>query len=206
MFTYLKMPVAAVALALLANCAPEVKTEQASTELAPAEAKRFDVGDTWVYNVNGDPETSKITAVDGDVISGINETTGCEYTFYHAAYGPGPSWKNCGGSTGTQQATRTGSIFPLTVGATESWAVKGSNTKGDSWETTRSCEVKGTARVTVPAGSFDTYHIMCQDDWRVREWWYAPELGFSAISRNRHKQRAETTTRELVSFTPAVSG
>lgn len=195
-----------IAAVALGGCAPEVKTAPASVELPPAEAKRFNVGDQWVYLVNGEPQTSTVTAVDGDVYSGANQSTGCEYQFIHAAYAPGPSWKNCSGSSGTQQITRTGSIFPMTVGATESWAVSGSNTKGDTWETTRNCEVKGTARVTVPAGSFDTYHVMCQDDWRVREWWFAPELGFSAISRNRHKTRAETTTRELQSFTPAVSG
>lgn len=197
---------AGIAGGVLAACAPEVKTAPSSAELPPAEAQRFDVGDSWTYVVNGKPETSRITAVDGDLYSGVNEANGCEYQFIHAAYAPGPSWKNCSGSSGTQQITRTGSIFPMTVGATESWKVSGRNTKGDTWDTTRFCEVKGTARVTVPAGSFDTYYVMCQDDWRVREWWYAPKLGYSALSRNRHKTRAETTTRELQSFTPAVSG
>lgn len=187
---------------VLAGCAQEVKTVPVSAELGPADARRFNVGDQWVYVVNGKPETSTITGVDGDVFSGKNQTTGCEFQFIFAAYAPTPNWKDCGGSSGTQQISRTGSIFPMTVGATESWAVSGSDTKGDTWETTRSCEVKGTARVTVPAGSFDTYHVMCQDDWRIREWWFAPELGISAISRNRHKSRAEITTRELQSFTP----
>ena len=191
---------------VLSACTPEVKTEPASAELAPAEAKRFNVGDSWVYVVNGKPETITIKAVDGDLYTGANETTGCEYQYFHASYSPGPQWKNCSGSSGTQQLSRTGSIFPMTVGASESWDVSGRNAKGETWETTRSCEVKGTARVTVPAGSFDTYHVRCQDDWRIRDWWYAPELGFSALSRNQHKSRAETTTRELQSFTPAVSG
>ena len=191
--------------AVLAACAPEVKTEAVSGALEPMEAKRFEAGDRWVYLVNGKEEVETITAVDGDLYSGANLTTGCEYTFFHAAFGPAKTFTNCNGSSGTQEVERSGSIFPLTVGASESWDVSGRNTKGDTWDTTRSCEVEGTARVTVPAGTFDTYHVVCNDTWRVRERWVAPELGFSVIRRDAHKERGEVKTRELVSFTPAAS-
>lgn len=191
--------------AVLAGCAPEVKTEAVAVALEPAEAKRFQAGDQWVYLVNGKEEIEVINAVDGEIYSGMNKTTGCEYTFYHAGFGPGPTFKNCGGSSGTQKVERTGSIFPMTVGASESWDVRGSNTKGDTWETTRSCEVEGTARVTVPAGSFDTYHVVCNDSWRTRERWYAPELGTSVIRRDIHRKRGEVKTHELVRLVPATS-
>ena len=191
--------------AVLAGCAPEVKTEAASTALEPMEARRFEVGDRWVYRVGDTEETETINAVDGDIYSGANATTGCEYTFHHAGFGPGPTFKNCNGSSGTQEVSRTGSIFPLTVGASESWDVSGKNTKGDTWNTTRSCEVEGTARVTVPAGTFDTYHVVCNDSWRVRERWVSPEIGSSVIRRDLHKRRGDVKTYELVSFTPATA-
>lgn len=201
---YMGIMAAGVA-AMLAGCAPEVKTEAVSTALEPMEAVRYSAGDRWVFLVNGKEEVETIIGVDGDIYSGANVTTGCEYTFHHAGFGPVPTFTNCNGSSGTQDVMRSGSIYPLSVGASESWDVSGRNINGDTWDMTRTCEVEGTARVTVPAGTFDTYHVVCKDKSRVRERWVSPEVGSSVIRRDLHKRSGEVMTRELVSFTPAES-
>ena len=196
--------IAVFAVTLTGACAPEIKTSVVSGEMAPAEARIEQIGDTWVYNnlISGAAETSRITAIDGKLISGVNETTGCSFTYVHAAYAPSVRWDNCNGSSGNQSAERNGSIFPIQLGNAESWKFSGQNAKGETWESVRNCSVVETAKVTVPAGTFDTYHIKCEDEWWVRHYYYAPEVGSSAIRLDTHKTRNEVRHRELVSFTP----
>lgn len=72
-----------------------------------------------------------------------------------------------------------GQLFPLEVGKavdfTRRWA-------GHAWRDR--IEVLGVERVTVPAGSFDTYVLLrrseqVESDWRAEQRvWYAPELGW----------------------------
>lgn len=72
-----------------------------------------------------------------------------------------------------------GRLFPLQKGKavsfTRRWA-------GQAWRDR--IEVLGTERVTVPAGTFDTYVLLRRSelvgkDWRAEQrTWYAPELGW----------------------------
>lgn len=72
-----------------------------------------------------------------------------------------------------------GQLFPLEVGKavsfTRRWA-------GEAWRDR--IEVLGTERVTVPAGTFDTFVLLrvseqVDSDWRAEQRsWYAPELGW----------------------------
>jgi len=72
-----------------------------------------------------------------------------------------------------------GQLFPLEVGKavgfTRRWA-------GQAWRDR--IEVLGAERVTVPAGTFDTYVLLRRSeqvasDWRAEQRvWYAPELGW----------------------------
>ena len=186
----------------------------AKAELPPAELPVIRVGDKSVYRDKKDKEfTYEVTSVDTESTSGLSND-GCRWTSV-IGYGPTLEWSGCGGSDGTQTIKkREGNLWPLQVGNKVRWKFKGKNNRGNSWSGTRKCNVKGTANVTVPAGNFDTYHIICTEDWSRREWqlaqvsrreWhYSPELGVSVtfLRKPRGNSRTKRTYQELVSFTP----
>lgn len=197
-------------VAVLAACqttgSSSLKSEPTSAELAPVAERRAVVGDsfTWVNN-RGETLTGTFTSVDDQYLTG-ESSNGCKWRDRRNSFAPGAEWSNCDGSTGTQRSKRLGgSIFPLQVGSSESWEYSGSNNKGDNWSSTRECSVVGTAKVTVPAGSFDTYHVRCEDEWWVREW-YVREDGVSVQgSRTRKVGAADRNTSwQMIDFTPAT--
>ena len=67
-------------------------------------------------------------------------------------------------------------MFPLKVGNTESWDYEG-GTGSRTWSGTRHCEVKEAVRITVPAGSFDTWHVNCTERWWRNQFYFSPKLG-----------------------------
>jgi hypothetical protein len=191
-----------VALAVLAACAPQVETETVTSELAPLEWRTPVVGDTAIWQVGDEQRTHKVVAGENGVMSGAS-SDGCTWASKYD-FSPALEYANCNGYTGTQVISGEGSLFPMQVGATARWEIKGTNTTNGAYDNFRECTVKGTARVTVPAGTFDTYHVNCQERWRVRDFYVSPELQHSVIARNHHKGRNETEIRELVSFTPGA--
>ena len=97
-------------------------------------------------------------------------------------------------------------LFPLKVGNAAKWKVRGKSSKGNEWSTTRSCKVRGTANVTVPAGNFDTYHVVCTDDWTIRQWYFSPEVRLNVVSIRapRKGQKGRRTKIELFSYSPVA--
>lgn len=196
-----KWTAAAVALGLIVACAPKVETQPASAELAPMEWRTPLVGDTTVWQVRGGgQQTHQAVSVENGVVSG-GSSTGCTWKSTYD-FSPALEYANCNGWTGKQVLSGEGSLFPMQIGATARWEIDGTNTKNGPYDNFRECTVKGTARVTVPAGTFDTYHVNCQERWRVRDYYVSPELQHSVLTRNHHKDRNETEIRELISFTP----
>lgn len=202
----LSISTAAAMMAISGHQTAAAQQSAAKVEMPPAELPTIRVGDTSVWRrKNGEDFSSEITGVDDDVISGQNDD-GCSYTFV-MDFGPSLEWSGCGGSDGTQQITKQkGNLFPLQVGNTSRWWFRGKNTKGNRWKGSRKCEVKGTANVTVPAGNFDTYVVVCTEDWSRREWHYSPELGKTVTSRRKPKgtSKSKPFYYELVSFTPGT--
>jgi hypothetical protein len=71
---------------------------------------------------------------------------------------------------------------------------------------TWTCAVEGTERVSVTAGTFDSYVIACKrysDDgrtWRAtRRFYYAPDLGHYVIREDNYRNRSNKK-RQLVSY------
>ena len=160
------------------------------------------VGDKSVWrNKNGTEISYEITAVDEETFSGLS-SNGCAWKFVIGGWGPTVEWKNCNSSSGSHKVKRTGNMYPLQVGNTEKWRYNGRNNKGNRWSGTRKCEVKGTEEVTVPAGSFDTYHVVCKEPYARYEWHYSPELR-STVTSSRKPLGGSTGRRyyrELVSI------
>ena len=143
------------------------------------------VGDKSVFRYKNGTEISfEITAVDEETYSGRG-SDGCSWKLVIAGWGPAVEWKNCRSNSGSHKVKRTGNMYPLQVGNTEKWKYRGRNNKGQSWSGTRKCEVKGTEKVTVPAGSFDTYHVVCREERARYEWHYSPELRSVVISSRK---------------------
>lgn len=193
----------AAALAAAA-CAPQVETKPALSELAPMVERLPVVGDTIVWDRNGTQVTRVVTSFDGKMQT-IESSDGCAYTS-GTGYAPSVSWSNCDPwSDGTQTVEPSGEIFPLAVGNTMSFKASGKNVDGDTWDTVRECSVKGTVNITVPAGTFDTYHVSCVDEWNVRDFYVAPELGQTVLYRQLRKSRNETILQKLISFEPGTN-
>lgn len=188
-------------IAVIAACAPEVKTEAVQASLDPMPQRLAQTGDTFVW-ARGDEQISrKVVGVSG-AVSTIEGSDGCGFAV-EAMFAPSQSWTNCKPfADGTHSYQTEGNIFPLTVGNTVSFPFQGRNADGAEWASTRVCTVKGQARVTVPAGSFDTYHVTCNDEFTNRDFYVAPAIGDTVLFKRFRKSRNETMVQELVSFTP----
>ena len=200
---------AAGLLAILAACMPgaDIATSPVSAPMPPVEHRRAVVGDAYLLErKDGSRFTVTIKSVAADRVE-LETSSGCKATLRRDAFAPDLAWDNCSGSSGTQTSKRIGgSIFPLTLESTEAWEYSGSNTRGNSWESTRTCKVVGEVRVTVPAGTFDTYHVRCEDRWWVREWFVRADGVPVQIARTRKNGPVDRNRlRKLVSFTPGVS-
>lgn len=193
----------AASVTALAACAPEVKTEAVQAEMTPMDLRLPVVGDTKVWKEGDGQFQAVVTSFSGGALT-VETSKGCAYT-QDAGFAPSSKWSNCAPfDDGTQNNTKTGEIYPLAVGNSVSYAVTGSNVKGNDWSTTRNCSVKGTARVSVPAGTFDTYHVNCKDEWTSRDYYVSPELGTSVLFRRVGNDASRNTVQELVSFTPGA--
>ena len=199
----------AIAVAMVAlGQAATIRQGPAETELPPGRAPTYSVGDrsVWLDKERGET-TFEITSVDDGVVSWLRED-GCIWkTLSESTYAPFLKWKDCSGSGGTQKIKRRGKakLYPLKVGKSEKWSVRGRSTKGNNWSTTRSCKVTGTANVTVPAGSFDTYRVVCTNKWTRYRWYFSPELRFPVLY-SRAPRPGSSGRRmhiELISYTPA---
>ena len=204
--TTIALSIAAVATMISVSGYQTATAQQvaAKAELPPAELPVRRVGDKLVYlDKKGREVTDEVTGVDSESTS-EQSSDGCSWTSVNG-YGPVLKWSECAGDSGTRTVKkRKGGLFPLEVGNKASWKFRGKNNKGSSWSDTRKCNVKGTANVTVPAGSFDTFHIVCAESWARWEWYYAPELGVSVTYRRKPRGNSQSKSiyQELVSFTP----
>lgn len=165
----------------------------------PAAQGTFAVGSVWRNLRNGAPIETVLAAKEGQFHT-YQSSWGCTWVREENAFAPSLRFANCGGSDGAQKITgEEGKIWPLRVGSAQSWSIVGQNANGDTWETTRRCKVESTERVTVPAGAFDTYKVVCLDNWRTRTWYYAPAIKATVLFTNYDSQRQSIDKFELVS-------
>jgi hypothetical protein len=173
-----------VALALAACQTTEETAElPASAELAPIEKPNHAVGTRFVFKrQDGQDVTLTFTARADDGSYTVANSEGCTYTRPdNNRFAPDTSWRGCDGTEGTQQIHASeGSIWPLKVGATQRWTYDGKNSNGQSWRGTRTCEVPAAVRVTIAAGAFDAFKVVCRDEGEgfhaTRTWYVAPAL------------------------------
>lgn len=139
-------------------------------------------------------------SIDGSIVT-REANTGCTWArdlSYGRFFSPTKSWEGCGGSTGYREFSGMSGddIWPLEVGKAWSYAATGFS-NGNGWDSGTGCEVTGTARVTVPAGSYDTYRVLCNSKWTKQTFYVSPEEGhpvkFSQERNDRRSSAAEYT-------------
>ncbi len=192
----------------LVGCATIFGTaDHNSPDLAPAYVPTYRAGDFYKFD-NG--VTERVVEIDGDI---VHWAVGKVFTFatYRQPELPRPEWH-----APTARAVQVldeipDDLWPLQVGNRAQFRSVNTLTKaagGQDIEYTehRSCEVEDTETVTVPAGKFDTFLIVCdrfignRRSWTgTRIWHYAPDLGHFVMRTDRVSGTTKKTVR-LVSY------
>ena len=122
----------------------------------------------------------------------VRRDDGCSWTSMTYMFAPSLKWNNCYGTSvdGTQKIIETkGSPWPLSDKTEFQYTFTGKykDDLGQPWQSTRECKVDKQVRVKVPAGEYDTYKLVCEDDWLKMTYWIAPELGYHVAFEENHK-------------------
>ena len=187
--------------------AAKVETAPVKAELPPGVRRPVAVGDKTVWKQRDGRELSWETVKLDGSIAEIHGSGGCKAVIDRSSYMPPLAWRDCWGNTGSRKIEKAaGSLFPLAAGNTQSWHYSARNDKGQRWSGARRCKVAGTANVTVPAGNFDTYHVVCRDDSARYDSWFAPGLGNMVISSSAPLpgKKGRRYHRELIRIEPAA--
>tara|TARA_R110000787_G_scaffold108212_1_gene216463 strand:- start:281 stop:928 length:648 start_codon:yes stop_codon:yes gene_type:complete len=182
-----------------------VKEATVSKPLPPMERPDYwTVGSTFVsVGDDGKEWKSEVIAADETTYT-WQDQEGCTWVrAKDQPFAAWKSWKGCSSPDGSHEIKRLEDtpIFPLKVRNQWSYSRKGTNVKGQSWETVRKCSVPGEARVTTKLGSFDTFKVTCEDDWNRYTWYVAPANKQVVIYERYQKRQNSTETYETVSFT-----
>jgi hypothetical protein len=129
--------------------------------------------------VDGERSTQELIAKEGTRETWRRDD-GCTFTRdsrYDRVFSPAVSWQDCN-STGTIRIReKEGGLWPMQVGVTVSYdAVGNTQGGGSNWSADYDCEVTGTARIEVAAGTLDTYKVECRTPWRRMTSYVAPGL------------------------------
>ena len=102
--------------------------------------------------------------------------------------------------------------WPLTVGAVSTYAVKSAAGAADPWQ----CAVEQREKISVAAGTFDTYKILCHPEGdasgagQSRAWYYAPALRqyvrYVDSAAGPLNDVSGTRSRDLVAISPGAVG
>lgn len=177
-----------------------MQTKSVSKNLAEANLPSFAVGSTWHGLRNGVKDSFVLVSKDGDGVT-LENSRGCSQTRKEDIFfSPPTKFKNCRDGTGTQTITSVeGNIWPLKIGKTQSWSLTVETTSGGTWNTSRHCEVESAERVSVPAGEFDTYKVVCNEPRGTSNWYYSPAAKSPVLFTRYRKKKKSWRIWELVS-------
>lgn len=186
-------------LFLLGSCADPVKSTPVTTAMEPAELGHFQVGSSWQWLRNGEPLTIELVGMQ-DGVGQYESSNGCNYGQYDDFLIPETYYSNCYGYSGTTETPiHQSDLWPLQVGKKTSWTTKSRSADGETWSNHHSCEVESAEQVTVPAGTFDTYKVTCDDGVYTIRNWYAPSLKTAVLTTITRRGEGLHSKWELVS-------
>ena len=183
------------------------ETGPVSAPLEPMAEPAMHVGDkeTW-RNKKGEEWTRTVVGLDETTVT-FEGRDGCTFTRPHEVFAQWLKWTNCPrDGSGTTSLTK-GDIWPLETGRKWWYKYAGSNKKGQKWKGKMSCKVKEEIRISVPAGAFDTFHVVCKTKRITREYYISPETGTNVMYKRTHKYgKQPARAQELVSYSPKEAG
>lgn len=166
-----------------------------ASALAPATApSQADWATFQIRPVDGGAEER--IAIEAFGASGVRGkfADGCTWTRQADWFSPSDSWAYCGKSkkwsTAQAKVTRTGALWPLTVGATAQYHREATSwSTGDVSKRTTTCTVTDAVTVRRSSGELTpTYKVDCKDGRRTRTSWWSPESGL-VYYRQIHRKR-----------------
>jgi hypothetical protein len=178
----------------------------AAATLAPARSPVLQTGATFVFRQrDGEETTSRVVAVDGGDETWQSDNgwtwTGKEF------FWPIESWQSEGGGGSQEISGDPAALFPLMVGEQVAYRYQGgSQAVQAGFSGQGRCEVAAAEQITVPAGTFDTYKVVCVQGedlsapYRTRTWWYAPAIGHYVAQLHQTTDRRVDQLELLVSY------
>jgi hypothetical protein len=166
--------------------------ELAEVSLEPMEkpsASPFVTGAEVHWLKNGVESTHYYVTVNAETHT-VTTEGGCGSKRLIHMYAPSISWDHCDYASGSQKITeKKGSTWPLNDKTEFQYAFTGKYTDdlGQPWRSIWKCKVDRQIKVKVPAGEFDTYKLVCEDDWLMRTYWISPELGHFVALEEKSK-------------------
>mgnify|MGYP007017144063 CR=1 FL=1 len=166
----------------------------------------YDVGEAFTYD---DGRTDVVIARRGDKVT-WRTGNGVIQKGYRNFLIPFFEWQNRTSRSRSQITAKPNMLWPLATGKEQSFEVKQTVTSNDGltsneFEQSWQCVVEGTEKITVPAGTFDTYRISCfrylpgTSFWRqTRTFNYAPAVGHYVMREDTYAS-LPSRRRELVS-------
>lgn len=188
-----------------------IETRSDGPALAPAPLPVYGVGDAFAYDNN---RIYTVTAVKGDR---IDWDAGPDYRYATRRNFTLPklswSWTHKDGTVTSGTATPDtppDTLWPLKVGNRAGYGSEDTYIDAEGKESPFhqdwKCWVAGTEKVSVPAGDFDTFEIVCDrrydNYWAQRtHWFYAPAVGHY-VRRVFEFPRSSSRTINLVAYGP----
>jgi len=182
-------------------------TYSSNPHLTRADLPDYAVGEYFIFD---DGTAAVVTGVSKEEVTWRYQN-GAISTRYRNFILPALSWTSASSQSQTTLTASSDMLWPLATGNRgqyESYQVISRNDRIESTELSRKweCTVEGTERVSVPAGTFDTYVVACKrystssNSWRAtRKYYYAPELGHYVIRDDIFRSRSDRT-RRLVAY------
>ena len=187
--------VASVGCAIaLAACSSGSSNQDASTvtEVMPP---IYHVGDSLTFEENGNEQPNFVTAIQNDQIYWVDNAGTKWITFADPTIPPLTEIPKAGGVTILRFfSPEKPTVFPLEAGKKISYSVtvSRSDLAVPIYEQ-HSCEVRSPRSMTVEAGTFDAWEIVCSRNGMVDTYFYAPKIGAVVLKR----REAPGATRRL---------
>lgn len=178
----------------LAACSDALHGHDTATS-ADAALPTYHVGDSLTFEENGDEQPNFVTAIQNDRIywidnSGTRWITFADPTIPPLTEIPRPDRPSYLRFFSPEKPT----IFPLEVGKKITYTVTLSRSDAATpYSETDSCEVHAPRQMTVEAGTFDAWEIVCDRNGMIDTYYYAPKIGAVVLKR----REAPGATRRL---------
>ncbi len=200
--------------ALMVSACSQTETEKPMEEAAFGvdEPARYTVGDSFTFD--NPTLTWSVVSVEGERVYWRTDR-GDEQVTGHNPLLPALEWKNPNRGGGRRVVSDIkGSLFPLKINnrmtftsEVESWNADDSGGEPQTWQYGWVCNVAGEENISVQAGSFDTFKILCgrtkQDELIF---YYAPRIGHYVVMRIDDAKTEGKITRNLLSFRRVALG